>query len=103
VFTTSGTYQWSIVTQIYNKISGVYAITPNHALNIETVEKIIVQHNIKLLQYLTNYIEKIDNFALQEFNSKQQLVHFVEAKNYFNFKRYKKPDNTNRHYNKNHN
>lgn len=35
---------------------------------------------------ITNYIEKIDNFALQEFNSKQQLVHFVEAKNYFNFK-----------------
>ncbi len=34
-----------------NKISGVYAITPNHALNIEAVEKIIVQHDIKLLQY----------------------------------------------------
>ena len=35
---------------------------------------------------ITNYIEKIDNFALQEFNDKQQLVHFIEAKNYFNFK-----------------
>ncbi|SMN15428.1 hypothetical protein CRYPD_528 [uncultured Candidatus Thioglobus sp.] len=35
---------------------------------------------------ITNYIEKIDNFALQEFNDKRQLVHFVEAKKYFNFK-----------------
>ncbi|MDC9715039.1 MAG: LPS export ABC transporter periplasmic protein LptC [Gammaproteobacteria bacterium] len=34
---------------------------------------------------ITNYIEKIGNFALQEFNDKHQLTHFVEAKNYFNF------------------
>jgi hypothetical protein len=34
----------------------------------------------------TNYIEKIDNFVLQEFNNKQQLVYLIEAKNYFNFK-----------------
>ena len=34
-----------------NKISGIYAITPDRPLNIETVEKIIVQHNIELLQY----------------------------------------------------
>jgi hypothetical protein len=32
------------------------------------------------------YIEKIDNFVLQEFNNKQQLVYLIEAKNYFNFK-----------------
>lgn len=33
-----------------------------------------------------NYIEKINNFSLQEFNDKQQLVRFVKAKNYFNLK-----------------
>lgn len=33
-----------------------------------------------------NYIEKIDNFSLQAFNQKQQLAHFIKAKQYFNFK-----------------
>jgi len=33
-----------------------------------------------------SYIEKIDNFILQEFGANQQLSHFVEAKSYFNFK-----------------
>jgi len=33
-----------------------------------------------------SYIEKIDNFALQEFDQDQQLSHFIEAKKYFNFK-----------------
>ncbi|MEO1890180.1 MAG: LPS export ABC transporter periplasmic protein LptC, partial [Candidatus Thioglobus sp.] len=33
-----------------------------------------------------SYIEKIDNFALQEFGENQQLSHFVKAKSYFNFK-----------------
>jgi LPS export ABC transporter protein LptC len=33
-----------------------------------------------------SYIEKIDNFVLQEFSASQQLSHFVEARNYFNFK-----------------
>jgi LPS export ABC transporter protein LptC len=33
-----------------------------------------------------SYIEKIDNFALQEFDESQQLSHFVKAKSYFNFK-----------------
>ena len=32
------------------------------------------------------YIEKIDNFALQEFDENQQLTHFVKARSYFNFK-----------------
>jgi LPS export ABC transporter protein LptC len=32
------------------------------------------------------YIEKIDNFILQEFNAKAQLSHFVKAKSYFSFK-----------------
>lgn len=35
---------------------------------------------------VTSYIEKIDNFSLQAFNSKQQLAHLIQAKNYFNFK-----------------
>lgn len=34
----------------------------------------------------TTYVEKIDNFALQEFNALQNLSHFVEADNYYNFK-----------------
>jgi len=33
-----------------------------------------------------SYIEKIDNFALQEFDENQQLSHFVKARRYFNFK-----------------
>ena len=33
-----------------------------------------------------SYIEKIDNFALQEFDENQQLSHFVKAKSYFSFK-----------------
>ena len=33
-----------------------------------------------------SYVEKIDNFALQEFDENQKLSHFVEAKSYFNFK-----------------
>ncbi len=32
------------------------------------------------------YVEKIDNFALQEFDIQQNLSHFVEADNYYNFK-----------------
>ena len=32
------------------------------------------------------YIEKIDNFVLQEFDTKAQLSHFVKAKHYFSFK-----------------
>ena len=33
-----------------------------------------------------SYLEKIDNFALQEFDVNQQLSHFVQAKSYFSFK-----------------
>lgn len=33
-----------------------------------------------------SYIEKIDNFALQEFDENQQLSHFIIARSYFNFK-----------------
>ena len=32
------------------------------------------------------YIEKIDNFTLQVFNTNQKLSHFVQAKQYLNFK-----------------
>lgn len=34
----------------HNKITGIYAITPNR-IDIDAVEKIIVKHNINLLQY----------------------------------------------------
>ena len=33
-----------------------------------------------------SYIEKIDNFAMQEFNENQQLIHYIEAKTYLNYK-----------------
>ncbi|WP_291929726.1 LPS export ABC transporter periplasmic protein LptC [Candidatus Thioglobus sp.] len=33
-----------------------------------------------------SYMEKIDNFALQEFNADNRLSHFVKATNYFHFK-----------------
>lgn len=39
---------------------------------------------LKLQQ--TTYVEKIDNFALQEFDHNRQISHFIEAKHYFNFK-----------------
>ncbi|CAC9531484.1 hypothetical protein [uncultured Gammaproteobacteria bacterium] len=32
------------------------------------------------------YVEKIDQFALQEFDGNQRLSHFVKADHYFNFK-----------------
>ncbi|BBB23247.1 conserved hypothetical protein [Abyssogena phaseoliformis symbiont OG214] len=32
------------------------------------------------------YLEKIDNFSLQEFDAKAQLSHLVKAKSYFSFK-----------------
>lgn len=48
------------------------------------------QQQVPLVQSKTTfseaYIEKIDNFVLQEFDAKAQLSHFVKAKNYFNFK-----------------
>ncbi len=34
----------------------------------------------------TTYLERIDNFSLQEFNAKSQLSHFIKAKSYFSFK-----------------
>jgi len=34
----------------HNKITGIYAITPNR-IDIDTVERVIVEHNINLLQY----------------------------------------------------
>jgi len=37
-----------------------------------------------------NYIEKIDNFALQDFDEKQRILHVIKAKQYFNF--YNDPD-----------
>ena len=33
------------------KISGIYAITPDRMLDLNTVEQTIVKHNIRLLQY----------------------------------------------------
>jgi len=33
-----------------------------------------------------SYLEKIDQFSLQEFDNYQNISHFVEAKSYFNFK-----------------
>ena len=42
--------------------------------------------NTVALNEITDYIEKIDNFALQGFNETQQLVHFIEADRYYNFK-----------------
>ena len=40
----------------------------------------------EIVSQVVSYIEKIDNFALQEFDESQQLSHFVKAKSYFNFK-----------------
>ncbi len=49
------------------------------------------QQQVPLVQSKTTfsevaYIEKIDNFVLQEFDAKAQLSHFVKAKSYLNFK-----------------
>ncbi len=40
----------------------------------------------ELVSKEVSYMEKIDNFSLQEFNKNNQLSHFVNAKSYFNFK-----------------
>ncbi len=40
----------------------------------------------KIVSKEVSYIEKIDDFSLQEFDRNQKISHFVQAKNYFNFK-----------------
>lgn len=38
-------------TNFLHNISGIYAITPNRALHFDAIEKVIIQHNIRILQY----------------------------------------------------
>ncbi|MDC9715040.1 MAG: thiamine phosphate synthase [Gammaproteobacteria bacterium] len=52
----------------HHKISGIYAITPDRALDIDAVEKILIQHNISILQYR----HKTTNTIIQ-LNEAQQL------------------------------
>ncbi|WP_291927078.1 LPS export ABC transporter periplasmic protein LptC [Candidatus Thioglobus sp.] len=40
----------------------------------------------ELVSKEVSYVEKIDHFALQEFDAHQRLSHFVEADQYYNFK-----------------
>ena len=47
-------------------------------------EKVILSENEEVSQEVS-YIEKIDNFQLQEFDANNKLSHFVKANSYFNF------------------
>ncbi|MBA5249544.1 MAG: thiamine phosphate synthase [Gammaproteobacteria bacterium] len=38
-------------TNFLHNINGIYAITPNRALDFDAIEKVIIQHNIRILQY----------------------------------------------------
>lgn len=38
-------------TNFLHNISGIYAITPDRALDLDAIEKVIIQHNIGILQY----------------------------------------------------
>lgn len=38
-------------TNFLHNISGIYAITPDRALDLDAIEKVIVEHNIGILQY----------------------------------------------------
>ncbi|WXU00140.1 MAG: Thiamine-phosphate synthase [Catillopecten margaritatus gill symbiont] len=38
-------------TNFLHSISGIYAITPDRALDLDAIEKVIVEHNIGILQY----------------------------------------------------
>ncbi|VVM21802.1 hypothetical protein BSPWISOXPB_8883 [uncultured Gammaproteobacteria bacterium] len=71
-----------------NLLVAVFIIVPIGVvwLFITLVSSIFISDDNMNLGEATNYIEKIDNFVLQEFNNKQQLVYLIEAKNYFNFK-----------------
>lgn len=39
------------VNFLHNNINGIYAITPNHILDINAVEKVVIEQNISILQY----------------------------------------------------
>lgn len=45
-----------------NKIKGIYAITPDYALNINAIEKTIIQHKVSILQYRRKTANKIIQF-----------------------------------------
>ncbi|SMN01349.1 Thiamin-phosphate pyrophosphorylase [uncultured Candidatus Thioglobus sp.] len=55
----------------HHKISGIYAITPDRALDISVVKKNIVQHNISILQYRRKTADAITQ--LNEARQLQQL------------------------------
>ena len=35
---------------------------------------------------ITSYLEKIDDFSLKEYSNEQLLLHYIEARTYYNFK-----------------
>ncbi|SMN01666.1 Thiamin-phosphate pyrophosphorylase [uncultured Candidatus Thioglobus sp.] len=55
----------------HHKISGIYAITPDRALDISVIKKNIVQHNISILQYRRKTADTITQ--LNEAQQLQQL------------------------------
>ena len=56
-----------------------------HSFNLFQAENASPVDNNSVSQQVS-YIEKIDNFALQEFDINQQISHFIEAKHYLSFK-----------------
>ena len=50
----------------------------------DEVDPVLTENEIMAQE--VSYLEKINQFSLQEFDDRQILSHFVEAKSYFNFK-----------------
>ncbi len=55
-------------TNFLHNISGIYAITPSRALNLDAIEKVIVQHHISILQYRHKTVD-----TKTQFNETTQL------------------------------
>lgn len=55
-------------TNFLHNISGIYAITPDHILDFDAIEKVIIQHNIGILQYRHKTAD-----AQTQFNEATQL------------------------------
>ena len=63
------------MSNLVEKIHGIYAITPDKPLNFEQIEKIITQHSISILQYRNKRHAK-----LQTHQTDDNALKLIEAK-----------------------
>jgi len=51
-----------IQKNLYKKISGIYAITPDKTLDLNLAEQAIEQHQINILQYRQLSLMRLNNY-----------------------------------------